>query len=84
MQDSNSLKKKIIYRAKYRGTKEMDILLSRFVDYHIKTLTLKDLETLYDFLEYEDEDIYNFYQGNDTKNLIQKNKFFKLLKEFKI
>ncbi len=62
----------------------MDILLSRFVDYHIKTLTLKDLETLYDFLEYEDEDIYNFYQGNDTKNLIQKNKFFKLLKEFKI
>ena len=29
------LKKKLIYRAGYRGTKEMDILLSNFVDKNI-------------------------------------------------
>ena len=29
-------KKKLIYRAGYRGTKEMDILLSSFVNMHIK------------------------------------------------
>ena len=31
-------KKKIIYRAGYRGTKEMDILLSSFVDKYINKL----------------------------------------------
>ena len=31
------LKKKLIYRAGYRGTKEMDILLSNFVNKYINT-----------------------------------------------
>ena len=41
------LKKKILYRASYRGTKEMDILLSSFVKKHINIFSdeqLKDLE----------------------------------------
>ena len=29
-------KKKLLYRASYRGTKEMDILLSSFVKNHIE------------------------------------------------
>ena len=29
------LKKKLLYRASYRGTKEMDILLSKFVNKYI-------------------------------------------------
>ena len=42
-------KKKILYRASYRGTKEMDILLSSFVKKHINNLDdklLKELEKL--------------------------------------
>ena len=31
MNEINYLKKKIIYRAEYRGTKEMDLLLGNFV-----------------------------------------------------
>ena len=34
-------KKKLIYRAGYRGTKEMDILLSSFVDKYIDTFDEK-------------------------------------------
>ena len=30
-------KKRLVYRATYRGTKEMDILLSSFVKKHINT-----------------------------------------------
>ena len=37
MIELETLKKKIIYRANYRGTKEMDILLSKFVDKYIDT-----------------------------------------------
>ena len=36
MNKLETLKKKIIYRANYRGTKEMDILLSKFVDKYLK------------------------------------------------
>jgi len=35
MNKSEILKKKILYRSSYRGTKEMDILLSSFVKYYI-------------------------------------------------
>ena len=32
-------KKKLLYRASYRGTKEMDILLSSFVKKHVNLFT---------------------------------------------
>ena len=37
--------KKLIYRSKYTGTKETDILLSNFVDTHIYNLSYEELET---------------------------------------
>ena len=37
-------KKKLLYRASYRGTKEMDILLSSFVKKYINTFKKKELE----------------------------------------
>ena len=62
----------------------MDILLSRFVGSCIDNLDEKDLLTLYEFLNYEDEVIYNFYIGNNVSNYESKNKFFKIFKNFKI
>ena len=38
--DTEQLKKKIIYRSSYRGTKEMDALLSSFVNDYIDKLNL--------------------------------------------
>ncbi len=61
MNELENLKKKIIYRANYRGTKEMDILLGKFVDKYINNLSKDDLEDLFDFLNLEDEIIYNFF-----------------------
>ena len=52
--------KKIIYRANYRGTKEMDLLLSKFVDKYINTFSKNELGELFEFLNLEDEIIYNF------------------------
>ena len=45
------LKKKLIYRAGYRGTKEMDILLSAFVNKYIDTFNEDLLKELDDFLK---------------------------------
>ena len=35
IKELENLKKKLIYRASYRGTKEMDILLTSFVNKYI-------------------------------------------------
>ena len=42
----NNFKKKLIYRASYRGTKEMDILLTKFVNKYINDFDLKLLKEL--------------------------------------
>lgn len=78
------LKKKIIYRANYRGTKEMDILLSKFVDKYINTFSKEELEDLFDFLNMEDEIIYNCYQTKKIDNRIKKNKISNIFIKFKI
>ena len=84
MIELETLKKKIIYRANYRGTKEMDILLSKFVDKYINTLSKEELVDLFDFLNLEDDVIYNFYQTNKISKSFKKNKILEIFRKFKI
>ena len=77
-------KKKLIYRASYRGTKEMDILLSSFVNKYINKLDEISLFDLEKFLEFEDEIILNFYNHSIVKKKIDENKISKLFKEYKL
>ncbi len=78
------LKKKILYRSLYRGTKEMDILLSSFVKEHINSFNERQLKELEKFLEYEDEIISNYYNLNFVEKNIDKNEVSKFFKVFKI
>ena len=77
-------KKKLLYRAGYRGTKEMDILLSSFVNKYIDTLDENLLFELEKFLDFEDEIILNYYQKNIIQKGIDKNKVSKIFKDFKL
>tara|TARA_B100001057_G_scaffold449013_1_gene489835 strand:- start:34 stop:291 length:258 start_codon:yes stop_codon:yes gene_type:complete len=77
-------KKKLIYRAGYRGTKEMDILLSSFVNKYINKLDQNFLYELDRFLNFEDETILNFYNYDIIEKEIDKNKISKIFKEFKL
>ncbi len=77
-------KKRLIYRASYRGTKEMDILLSKFVNKYINKLDDKSLLELEKFLNFEDETILNYYNYNVIRNKIDENKISKIFKIFKI
>jgi len=61
MNELELLKNKIKYRSSYRGTKEMDLLLSSFVLKHIDNLSHPELKKLNDFTNCSDEDISNFY-----------------------
>ena len=77
-------KKKLIYRAGYRGTKEMDILLSSFVNKYIDTFDENLLIELDKFLNYEDEIILNYYQKDIIEKKIDENGISKIFKEYKI
>ena len=84
MNKSEILKKKILYRSSYRGTKEMDILLSSFVKYYIDKFTKEELEDLDKLLDLEDDVIYKFYEINVSNDFLKKNKVSSHLKKFKI
>ena len=78
------LKNKIKYRSAYRGTKEMDMLLSSFVTSIINDLNETELEKLNDFIKCNDEDIYNFYMNNVPILEFKGNKILNLFKNFKV
>ena len=78
------LKKRLVYRASYRGTKEMDILLSTFVNKYIDSFDEVHLSELETFLNFEDEIILNYYNCDIIKIKINENKIAKIFKNFKI
>ena len=77
------LKKKIIYRSNYRGTKEMDKLLGAFTNQYIDKFNANDLNELIKLLEIDDNNLYNFYNGLKTDIRFENNKVNSLFKNFK-
>ena len=79
----DQLKKKIIYRSNYRGTKEMDKLLGAFTKKYIESLNLKDLKDLEELLDIDDSNLYNFYNGLDSDIKFKDNYICSLFKGFR-
>ena len=80
---TEELKKKIIYRSSYRGTKEMDALLRSFVEKVIDNLNNEDLLDLYKLLNIDDDNLYKFKCDIETSIKIPNNQISKLFKEYK-
>ena len=81
--DIEQIKKKIIYRSNYRGTKEMDKLLGAFTNKYLNQLDYEDLNELIKLLEIDDNNLYNFYNGLNTNIEFEDNKINNLFKNFK-
>ena len=79
----DQLKKKIIYRSNYRGTKEMDKLLGAFTNKYIDKLSIENLYYLEKLLDLDDNNLYNFYNGLSTDLKIEDNYVNLLFKNFK-
>ena len=77
------LKKKIIYRSNYRGTKEMDKLLGAFTIKTIDQLNITGLIALEKFLDIDDDNLYKFYNGLKTDFFFEDNNINNLFKNFK-
>ena len=79
--NKEGLKNKIIYRASYRGTKEMDILILGFVRNIINRLSIEELEALNDFVNLDDEHLISIKKKESLLNISDKN-FLKIVSEF--
>ena len=84
MNSIDLLRKKILYRSKYRGIKEMEQLLNSFVKKHINDFSIVELEQLDDLLNFDDSSIFKWYLNKKVEIKIPNNKVSKLLKNFKI
>ena len=71
--DIDKLKKSLIYRSTYRGTKEMDTLLGSFVKNSIEKLDFDQLRELEKLLSVDDDTLYRLY-NNQIKTIENINK----------
>ena len=78
------LKKMIIYRSNYRGSKEMDSLMGSFTNKYITLLNDNELIELSNLLDLDDENLYNFNQDRKTSFKFPINKITDLFKFFNL
>ena len=78
--NKQNLISKILYRSQYRGTKEMDIFVSRFVKSTIDSLSFDDLKDLDLLINMNDEDIIKISKNELS---FKNSKILKLLVDFK-
>ena len=75
--------KKLIYRSKYTGTRETDILLGNFADNHLKNLDDDDLLAYQDLLNSGDPRIWRLSIDIEKSETSKENFLIDLIKEFK-
>ena len=79
--NKEDLKNKIIYRASYRGTKEMDILMIGFVKSIIDKLDVDHLKALNEFVSMDDE-ILNSIKKKESLIKDKDSYFLKIIDKF--
>ena len=84
MNELEKFKKKLIYRSNYRGSKEMDILLSNFVKKYIDKFDEIQLNELDKFLDFEDNVILNYYHHGIAEKNIDKNKISGIFRDYSV
>ena len=79
--NKEDLKNKIIYRASYRGTKEMDILMTAFVKSLINDLDENFLKTLDSFVDLDDETLISL-KKKQSKNDYKDERMLHIIDKF--
>ena len=81
--NKDDIKKRIIYRASYRGTKEMDVLISSFVNSIIESLNNDELLQLEKFVNLNDEDLIKLNKYFSDVKTVNVNRIYKEFYNFK-
>ncbi len=75
-------RKRLLFRCRHRGIREMDFVLGRFADAHLATLTEVELVELEHWLEIPDQRMFAFVNGTEPPPADVDTPFFKRLLTF--
>tara|TARA_B100002052_G_scaffold120815_1_gene111156 strand:+ start:243 stop:491 length:249 start_codon:yes stop_codon:yes gene_type:complete len=81
LENKEELKNKIIYRASYRGSKEMDMLMTKFVKSIINNLNLTELNELNHLVNLDDESLINI-RNNILNDKVSQTNLIKSFQKF--
>jgi len=81
--DIDNLKKRLIYRSQYRGTKEMDKLIGKFVQTKIDDFSEIQLKELEKFLDIDDDTLYKLYTNKEFNIQYRESEILLLFRNFK-
>jgi antitoxin CptB len=84
MKNNKIIKNKILFRATHRGTKEMDLLLGRFVEKYINELNEIELVELNKLVLLDDEKIHTLYFEKSNFDHTPKSELLKKFQKFKL
>ena len=79
-QNKEAIKNKIIYRSSYRGSKEMDVLMTNFVKTLIHDLDINQLKLLDEFVNLDDQVLKSI--KNRESNIVINQKLVFFIKKF--
>lgn len=75
-------RRRILYRAWHRGTKEMDLVMGRFVDAELDNFNDEDLVDMEHMIEAHDHDLYDWIVGKKPVPSDQDTGVFRRLRAF--
>ena len=76
-------RKRLLFRCWHRGTREMDLILGRFADAEIDTLSDDELAQLERLIEVPDPDLYAALSGNAAPAPQYASRLFDRIKSFR-
>jgi antitoxin CptB len=80
--DLDPRRRKILFRSWHRGIREMDLLMGRFADAEIGTLTDEELDTFEALIEVPDRDLFRWLTGEDETPANYDTPLFRRLQSF--
>jgi antitoxin CptB len=80
--DLDVRRRRTLFRAWHRGTREMDLIMGRFADAEIGTMSESDLEEFERLIEVPDQDLFRWITGELATPENYDTSLFRRLKTF--
>ncbi|MFE1602518.1 FAD assembly factor SdhE [Methylobacterium sp. ID0610] len=80
--DLDPRRRRTLYRSWHRGTREMDLIMGRFADAEIGTLSEADLDEFERLIEVPDRDLFRWISGEEDAPVNYDTPVFRRLKGF--
>ena len=77
-------RKRLVYRCRHRGTKELDLFIGSFADQHLRSLDEAQLERLEALLEVPEPLLYDWLTGYAAPPPEHDNDVTRMLLDFKL